>query len=143
MIRPRASLLEMARHGSLRASDADREHVVDRRGYPFGLAADAIPLAPRIVAIADVFDALAFERKYKRAWPLEAAVAEIDVQRGHQFDPQLVDAFMLLDHHELVAPVHPERSAARRRDLTAATAGADSHVSEHTRGSPLRAVAAR
>jgi putative two-component system response regulator len=116
----------------------------DGGGYPFGIAGDAIPLAARIVAIADVFDALAFERRYKKAWPLEDAVTEIDAQRGHQFDPQLVDAFMLLDHHELTAAINPQKSAARRRDLSAAAAGCNGvRVTENTSPSSLYARSTR
>lgn len=57
------------------------------------LGREAIPLAGRIVAVADVFDALTHVRPYKEAWPLEEAVAEIIRQGGHQFDPAVVDAF--------------------------------------------------
>ena len=64
----------------------------DGRGYPFGLAGDSIPLSARIVAVADVLDALTHERPYKRAWPIADAMAEIQRQRGHQFDPRVVDA---------------------------------------------------
>jgi putative two-component system response regulator len=115
----------------------------DGSGYPFGLAGDSIPLAARIVAIADVFDALAFERQYKPAWPLADAVAEIDAQRGRQFDPLLVDAFMLLDHHELIAPIHPERSAARRRDLSAVGARCSAGAGRHASGVSLSVGAGR
>jgi HD-GYP domain-containing protein (c-di-GMP phosphodiesterase class II) len=55
-----------------------------------------IPIAARIVAVADVFDALTHARPYKEAWPVEDAVAEIQRQRGRQFDPQVVDAFVAL-----------------------------------------------
>jgi putative two-component system response regulator len=65
----------------------------DGDGYA-GLARDQIPLAGRIVTVADVFDALTQKRPYKAAWPVEEAVAEIDRQRGRQFDPDIVDAFL-------------------------------------------------
>jgi putative two-component system response regulator len=74
----------------------------DGKGYPYGIAGDVIPLAGRIVAIADVFDALISERPYKRAWPLDEALAEITEQGGHHFDPAVVDAFMRLDHAALI-----------------------------------------
>lgn len=65
----------------------------DGAGYA-GLAGDQIPLAGRIVTVADVFDALTQKRPYKPAWPVEEAVAEVDRQRGRQFDPAIVDAFL-------------------------------------------------
>ncbi|HIJ80645.1 MAG TPA: HD-GYP domain-containing protein, partial [Desulfuromonadales bacterium] len=67
----------------------------DGTGYPHGLAAQRIPLNGRIVAIADVFDALTSERPYKKAWPVSEAVAEIERCRETHLDPQLVDAFLL------------------------------------------------
>lgn len=66
----------------------------DGSGYPAGLAGEAIPLSGRIVALADVFDALTHDRPYKRAWSLEAAVAEIRRQSGRQFDPAVVEAMV-------------------------------------------------
>ena len=65
----------------------------DGSGYA-GLAGGAIPLPGRIVAVADVFDALTQKRPYKAAWPVEEAVAEVRRQRGRQFDPDVVDAFV-------------------------------------------------
>ena len=63
-------------------------------GYPAGLAGTAIPLVGRIVAIADVFDALTSKRPYKEAWPVERAVDYLLDQRGRHFDPALVDLFV-------------------------------------------------
>jgi putative two-component system response regulator len=77
----------------------------DGRGYPAGLAAEKIPLAGRIVAVADVFDALAHERPYKPAWPVADAVAEVITQGGRQFDPAVVAAFATLDHPTLLERV--------------------------------------
>ena len=65
----------------------------DGSGYPAGLRGEAIPLSGRIVAVADVFDTLAGRRPYKRPWPVDRALAEIERLRGRQFDPQLVDLF--------------------------------------------------
>ena len=81
----------------------------DGRGYPQGLAGDATPLAGRIVAVADVFDALTHERPYKEAWPLETAVAEILIQANRQFDPNVVEAFAKLDHSTLLERVKESR----------------------------------
>ncbi len=66
----------------------------DGTGYPTGLAGDKIPLAARITALADVFDALTHKRPYKHAWPIDAALTEIMSLRGRQFDPRLTDLFL-------------------------------------------------
>lgn len=68
----------------------------DGTGYA-GVAGEAIPLSGRIVAVADVLDALVHARPYKQAWPLERAVEEIRSQSGRQFDPQVVEALLTLD----------------------------------------------
>ncbi|MBV8620929.1 MAG: DUF3369 domain-containing protein [Curvibacter sp.] len=64
----------------------------DGQGYPLGLAGHAIPLVARIVAVADVFDALTHDRPYKKAWPIDEAMRFIAERRGRQFDPLVVDA---------------------------------------------------
>ena len=66
----------------------------DGSGYPRGLARDNIPLAGRIVAVADVFDALTSVRPYKRAWALDDAVDYLQEQKGRHFDTELVDLFV-------------------------------------------------
>ena len=73
----------------------------DGNGYPARLSGEDIPISGRIVALADVFDALTHARPYKAAWDLDRAYDEIVGLRGHQFDPDVVDAFTTLDHHEL------------------------------------------
>ena len=65
-------------------------------GYPDGLAGEAIPLEARIVAIADVFDALTSVRPYKNAWPFEEAMQLIREESGQHFDPVLVEHFLSL-----------------------------------------------
>jgi two-component system response regulator RpfG len=66
----------------------------DGTGYPSGLAGEAIPIYARIVAVADVLDALLSKRSYKEAWDLEAALAYLEGQRGLHFDPECVDALL-------------------------------------------------
>jgi len=66
----------------------------DGSGYPNRLAGEAIPLAGRIVAIADVFDALTSVRPYKEAWTVEAAVLLLEQQKDRHFDARLVDLFL-------------------------------------------------
>jgi HD-GYP domain-containing protein (c-di-GMP phosphodiesterase class II) len=68
----------------------------DGSGYPHSRQGEKIPLAGRIVAVADTFDALTHVRPYKAAWGVPAALAEITAQRGHHFDPAVVDVFLAL-----------------------------------------------
>jgi len=63
----------------------------DGSGYPGGLMGEEIPISARIVAVADVFDALTSRRPYKHAWPVDEALAHIRAQSGLHFDPALVD----------------------------------------------------
>ena len=65
----------------------------DGEGYPYRVAGEAIPLYGRIVAVADVFDALTSFRPYKPAWSIEASLGYINGNRGRHFDPACVDAF--------------------------------------------------
>jgi HD-GYP domain-containing protein (c-di-GMP phosphodiesterase class II) len=80
----------------------------DGSGYPAGLAGEAIPLAGRITAICDVYDALVTERPYKAAWAVEDALDEIRALSGRQFDPRLVELFL-----ELVAAESPPELVQR------------------------------
>jgi response regulator RpfG family c-di-GMP phosphodiesterase len=72
---------------------AHHEHF-DGAGYPAGSKGGAIPLAARIMAVVDVFDALLHRRPYKRAWAYEDVVVYIKERRGTQFDPNVVDALL-------------------------------------------------
>ena len=65
-------------------------------GYPFGIGQTAIPLAARITALADVFDALTHRRPYKEAWSIDNALDAIASLKGRQFDPELTDLFLAL-----------------------------------------------
>ena len=78
----------------------------DGSGYPRGLAGEAIPLSARIVAIADVFDALTTRRPYKEPWPVQEAMNHIAAQAGKHFDPALVALF---------APLLPQLLEVRAR----------------------------
>lgn len=71
-------------------------------GYPRGLDGENIPIEGRILAVADVFDALTHERPYKKAWSIPDATEEIRRQAGQQFDPQVVDSFLKLPHQEII-----------------------------------------
>ena len=84
----------------------------DGDGYPKGLAGAAIPLVGRLVAVADVFDALAHRRPYKHPWPADEAAGEISRQSGRQFDPAIIEVFKTLDHHALASgKPHPSAAA--------------------------------
>ena len=87
----------------------------DGSGYPDGLAGEAIPLEARIVAVADVFDALISRRPYKEAWSIDAALAYLYAQRGRLFDPACVDA--LLRVRERLLDICEQYSAASARPL--------------------------
>ncbi len=73
----------------------------DGSGYPDSLAGEAIPLSARIVALADVFDALTMKRPYKEPWPLDRVIQTVRNSAGSHFDPQLVDAFEVALPHIL------------------------------------------
>jgi methanogenic corrinoid protein MtbC1 len=83
----------------------------DGSGYPRGLKGEAIPIEGRIVAVADVFDALTSDRVYRKAFAVEEAVQMMREQRGRHFDPILLDAFM-----EVLGESGPEARARLRWD---------------------------
>jgi PAS domain S-box-containing protein len=102
----------------------------DGDGYPLGLIGSDIPLVGRIVAVADVFDALTHERPYKPAWPADQAIALIRSSAGTQFDLRVVEAFL-----EIVAAggdpaggVVPGRNAGGLRAAGAPDAAEDERV---------------
>jgi putative two-component system response regulator len=87
----------------------------DGSGYPHGLHGEEIPVAARIVSVADVFDALTHARSYKSAWRIEDALAEIVHQSGTKFDPAVVEAFLqvvslYIDAAELETGNRPAKS---------------------------------
>ena len=94
-------------------------------GYPYGLRANEIPLGARIVAIADAYDAMTHDRPYKRAISHDAAIAELKLHSGTQFDPELVVLFcdLYADHAPtpdpgvvaMMAPASPPATKRERR----------------------------
>jgi HD-GYP domain-containing protein (c-di-GMP phosphodiesterase class II) len=82
---------------------------VDGTGYPHGIGGDGIPLAARIFAIADVFDALTSERPYKKPMPVDRTMAILEEGRGRHFDARVLDAF-----RTIMPQVHDE--VGRRGD---------------------------
>jgi two-component system response regulator RpfG len=84
----------------------------DGSGYPDGLAGEDIPLEARIVAVADVFDALVSPRPYKEAWSIDAALAYLQAESGRLFDPRCVDALLRRrDRLEEICHRYPAASA--------------------------------
>ncbi|HYI36547.1 MAG TPA: CHASE2 domain-containing protein [Thermoleophilaceae bacterium] len=86
-----SELMELARSVALTHHES-----WDGAGYPAGLRGAEIPLAGRICAVCDVFDALLSPRPYKDPWPLDEVLAELQRLRGIKFDPLLLDAFLAL-----------------------------------------------
>ncbi len=85
----------------------------DGRGYPDGLAGENIPLLARIVGIADAFDAMTSDRPYRKALPAELAFAEIEKQKGKQFDPVAADAYLSIRGQI----IHSMQSETRKLNL--------------------------
>jgi len=93
----------------------------DGAGYPDGLAGDAIPLPARLMAVADVFDALISRRVYKAAMPAGEVRRIMAAQRGLHFDPDLLDAFLAgFDAFCAIAHCHPDELAAAAAPLAVA-----------------------
>jgi putative two-component system response regulator len=106
-----SAVLKMA--SSIAASHHERW---DGRGYPAGLAGNDIPLEGRIVAVADVFDALTSKRPYKEPFPPREALATIQQGAGTQFDPAVVRAF--LDAKSEIIAVHRQFSDTHREEAS-------------------------
>ena len=94
------------------AQTISREHHErwDGLGYPQGLAGTEIHLSARIVAVADVFDALTHVRPHRQGATIKEALAYIVEERGAQFDPKVVDAFLTIDHRAIDAPAEAAAS---------------------------------
>jgi hypothetical protein len=125
-----SSYLQMAREIALRHHER-----WDGSGYPDGLASEEIPLAARIVALADVYDALSTRRSYKEPFPHEKCVAIIREERGRQFDPDIVDVWLTIEEQcrkiaERYAPScagteSDPQTGGSQEELVAAEAGAE------------------
>ncbi len=102
-------------------------------GYPYGLRANEIPLGARIMAIADAYDAMTHDRPYKRAMSHDAAIVELKLHAGTQFDPELVALFcdLYTDHAPtpdatILAITKPQPTPIVRRDRRTPAAGVSS-----------------
>ncbi|MEX0946102.1 MAG: HD domain-containing phosphohydrolase [Acidimicrobiia bacterium] len=86
----------------------------DGAGYPFGLARQEIPVLSRVVLVADAYDAITSDRSYQPALPPVMAIDEITIHSGTQFDPTVVEAFLIIagaGRLPLQIPVHPGAAA--------------------------------
>ncbi|WP_339412788.1 MULTISPECIES: response regulator [unclassified Pseudomonas] len=88
LIKSAAPVFQMAAEIALRHHEK-----WDGSGYPDGLAGEAIPESARIVAVADVFDALAMRRPYKDPWPIEQVLEALEKGSGNHFEPRLIEVF--------------------------------------------------
>ncbi len=84
---------------------------VDGQGYPMGLQGDSIPLGARILAVCDAFDAMTTDRSYRLKMRRDEAINQLLANKGSQFDPQIVDAFVtMLEREQVKFPVNPHHS---------------------------------
>lgn len=104
MARSDSSFLRLAREIALTHHER-----WDGTGYPQGLAGEAIPIAGRLMAVADVYDAMISARVYKPAYPHEYAVSEIVAGSGTHFDPAIVEVFQgVADRFHAIAQIHAD-----------------------------------
>jgi putative two-component system response regulator len=94
----------------------------DGSGYPQGLAGDAIPVSARLMAVADVYDALISRRVYKQPFPHEQAVAIMREGRATHFDPDMLDAFLAIEAHchEIARRYADDEVTIRRLEISQA-----------------------
>ena len=78
-------------HGFIQESVRHHHERWDGQGYPHGLATKSIPLAARIILIADTIDAMTTDRPYRKRLPVDVVIAELQKCKGTQFDPELID----------------------------------------------------
>lgn len=90
----------------------------DGTGYPRGLKGEQIPLAARMFAIVDVWDALSCQRPYRPAWPQDRVCKHLQAETGHHFDPDIVEAFLSLDRSQWQTAwaKNPETASPRPED---------------------------
>jgi putative nucleotidyltransferase with HDIG domain len=91
----------------------------DGTGYPDGLAGEATPRLPRIVSVADAFDAMTSDRPYRKGMAPEVAFAEVRKQRGRQFDPTCADAFLAIEARILQEMRDPVLTTVPAKELKA------------------------
>ncbi len=119
--------------GDLPMMAASHHEKWDGSGYPWGLQGEDIPLAGRIMAIADVYDSLTRKRHYREPMPMEEVLSYLEEGRGTHFDPGVLDAFFEY-HAEHLASREARRSAKRQRAVLAPTKDA---LDETTHREPM------
>lgn len=88
----------------------------DGSGYPDGLEGDAIPLAGRIIAIADTYDAMIKPRSYRqRTWTHDEVIDQLETQAHLQFDPHIVAVFVIANHQARSSRTHSARTSSSDR----------------------------
>ena len=110
-------LLSFSQHPIMKmAADVALHHHEkwDGTGYPEGISGERISLSARIVAVADVFDALTSDRPYKKAWPVDVAFKAIEEDSGSHFDPTVVSAFLSAKPEVEALVIHWNRIDAKR-----------------------------
>ena len=105
---------------------ASHHERMDGKGYPFGLVGDAIPLAGRIIAIADVYDALTQVRHYRNPMPMDEVLQHLEEGRGSRFDSAVLDGFMRYHREELASRM--ERRARKRERFQGVDDGLDESI---------------
>jgi putative nucleotidyltransferase with HDIG domain len=95
---------------------------LDGRGYPYGLKGDEIPLMPRIISVADTFDAMTTNRPYQTAMSTEVAVGRIRALVNARYDPKVVDALVAIFERDLLHPPVSDQPAPAEADLVGAPA---------------------
>ena len=112
-------------------------------GYPYGLSGEDIPLSARIMAVADVFDALVSKRSYKAGFPIEKALAIIEDGVGSHFDPQVARAFLhAQDKARAVAIKSEEKKAEEERAAAEAAAKQAAAAAEQATAEQVEAAKA-
>jgi putative nucleotidyltransferase with HDIG domain len=122
-----AKILKPLRFLAREAEAVKRHHErYDGKGYPDGLKGDDIPVIARIVTVADSFDAMTSDRPYRKALPIESALAEIRRHAGAQFDPLVTEALALVSVERLaeISRFYDSRSDTTAEGLAAAVAEA-------------------
>ncbi|MBP0459964.1 HD-GYP domain-containing protein, partial [Streptomyces montanisoli] len=121
--------------GEARSAILHHHERMDGSGYPYGLAGDEIPEFARVVAVADAFDAMTSTRSYRRARPVETALAELRRCAGTQFDPEIVGAMVrALARHGWETTVTADEGGGGRAVLGAPRPSAPASASAGRRG---------